>query len=169
MKSVSVSDLLNSNDNNNRTFETAKFIEITNNTVKFGSSVYQFRNVTGFKVGKIPKNKFPFQPVIILIIGGALTVAFVVGWFLLLLALFLIYRHFTQTQYYGLSLFLNSGQERFFVSSDKSFLQDIVSVLYEFMENKRDEAVFIDMSNRSINVGRDLHGNATTGDENTMT
>ena len=25
-----------------------------------------------------------------------------------------------------------------------------------------------DMSNRSINVGRDLHGNATTGDENTV-
>ena len=51
---MSVTDLLDSSDNK-RTFETAKNIEITKNTVKFGSSVYQFRNVTGFRVGEIPK------------------------------------------------------------------------------------------------------------------
>lgn len=163
---MSMTDFLNSNDNNNRTRETAQLIEITNNTVKFGSSVYQFRNVTGFRVGKIPKNKFPFQLVMILTIGGTLTVALVIGWFLLLLALFLVFRHFTQTQYYGLSLFLNSGQERFFVSSDRKFLNKIVSILYDFMENNRDEAVYIDMSNRSVQVGGDFHGNAVTGDDN---
>ncbi|MBD2610179.1 hypothetical protein H6G94_02625 [Nostoc punctiforme FACHB-252] len=104
--------------------------------------------------------------VLVLTIGGILTVAFVVGWFLLLIAIFLVVRYFIQTQYYGLSLFLNSGQERFFMSSDKSFLMQIVSVLYEFMETEREGTINIDMSNRSVTVGRDLHGKATTGDKN---
>ena len=81
-------DLLDTSDSK-RTFETAKAIEITKNTVKFGSSIYQFRNVTGFRVGEIPKKKFPFQSVIVLTIGGFLTLAFIIGWFLLLIAYFL--------------------------------------------------------------------------------
>jgi Family of unknown function (DUF6232) len=163
---LSVTDLLDSSDNK-RTFETAKNIEITKNTVKFGSSVYQFKNVTGFRVGEIPKEKFPLMAVLVLTIGGILTVALVVGWFLLLIAIFLVVRYLIQTQYYGLSLFLNSGQERFFVSTDKSFLMQIVSVLYDFMETQGEGTVNIDMSNRSVTVGGDLHGKTTTGDKNT--
>lgn len=163
---MSVTDLLDSSDNK-RTFETAKNIEITKNTVKFGSSVYQFRNVTGFRVGEIPKNKFPLMPVLVLTIGGILTIALVIGWFLILIAIFLVIRYLSQTQYYGLSLFLNSGQERFFVSTDRSFLMQIVSVLYDFMETQREGTVNIDMSNRSVTVGGNLHGTTTTGDGNT--
>ncbi len=163
---MAITDLLDSSDNK-RTFETANNIEITRNTVKFGSSVYQFRNVTGFRVGEIPKDKFPLMPVLILTIGGILTIAVVIGWFLLLIAIFLAGRYFTQTQYYGLSLFLNSGQERFFISADRGFLSRIVSVLYEFMETEREGIVNIDMSNRSINVGGDLYGNPITGNKNT--
>ena len=105
--------------------------------------------------------------VLVLTIGGMLTVALVVGWFLILIAIFLVVRHLSQTQYYGLSLFLNSGQERFFVSTDRSFLMRIVSVLYDFMETQREGTVNIDMSNRSVTVGGNLDGNAITGDGNT--
>jgi hypothetical protein len=162
---MAVTDLLDSSDNK-RTFETSKSIEITKNTVKFGSSVYQFINVTGFRVGEIPKNKFPLMPVLILTIGGILTVAFVIGWFLLIGAIFLVVQYFTQTQYYGLSLFLNSGQERFFLSNDKSFLMEIVDSLYKFMETDSEGSITIDMSNRSISVGGDLHGKAIMGNQN---
>ncbi|MDF5722138.1 MAG: DUF6232 family protein [Rhizonema sp. PD37] len=166
-KAVAVLDLLGSSEDK-RTFETADYIQITRNSIKFGSSVYQFRNVTGFRVGEIPKYKFPLQAVLILTIGGFFTLAFFVGWFLLLFAAFLVIRYFMQTQYYGLSLFLNSGQEKFFVSSDRNFLIKIVSVLYEFMENQREGSVYIDMTNKSVTVGGNLHGNATTGDDNTI-
>jgi Family of unknown function (DUF6232) len=159
-------DLLDSSDNK-RIFETANNISITKNTVKFGLSVYQFKNVTGFKAGDIPKDKFPTMAVLVLTIGGFLTVALVIGWFLLLAAIFLIAKYFMQTQYYGLSLFLNSGQERFFVSSDKNFLFKIVDALYDFMENQQEGTINIDMSNRSVTVGGSLIGKATTGDSNT--
>jgi hypothetical protein len=165
-KKLAVTDLLDSSDNK-RIFETANNIEITKNTVKFGLSVYQFKNVTGFKAGNIPKDKFPTMAVLILTIGGFLTVALVIGWFLLLAAVFLIAKYFMQTQYYGLSLFLNSGQERFFVSSDKDFLFKIVDALYNFMENQQEGTINIDMSNRSVTVGGNLHGKTTTGDSNT--
>lgn len=163
---MAVSDLLDSSDNK-RVFETANNIEITKNTVKFGLSVYQFRNVTGFRAGEIPKDKFPLMTVLVLGIGGILTIVLVVGWFLLMAAAFLVMKYFIQTQYYGLSLFLNSGQERFFVSSDKNFLFKIVDALYDFMENQQEGTINIDMSNRSVTVGGNLHGKATTGDSNT--
>lgn len=162
---MALADILDTNDSK-RTFETSKSIEITKNTVKFGSSVYQFRNVTGFRVGDIPKNKFPLMPVIVLTAAGMLTIALGFGWILLIIAIFMVVGYFNQTQYYGLSLYLNSGQERFFVSTDKNFLVQIVSVLYDFMESQSDGTVNIDLSNRSVNVGRDLHGTANTGDKN---
>lgn len=173
---ASITDLTGAGESD-RTFETAKVIDITRNTIKFGDSVYQFRNLTGFTVGTIPKDKFPFQSILFLLIGGVLTVAFVVGWFLLLFAAFLVFKHFTQVQNYGLSLFFNSGEEKFFVSSNRSFLMDIVSGIYKFMEDDRYESLRINIAeayinpqiDKSVNVGGDLHGIANTGDSNTLT
>jgi len=160
-----------------RTFETARYIEITRNTVKFSSSVYQFRNIAGFNAGKIPKSPFPLQLVLALTVGGLLVMiiggAFspglsLVGILSILGACILIFMHFNQTPLYGLTLFLNSGQERVFISDDRKFLIKIVSTLYKFMEEPVGGAVYIDMSNRSISVSGNFEGRAITGDENTV-
>jgi hypothetical protein len=172
---MSVANLLETD--NKRTFESAKNIEITKNTLKFGSSVYQFKNVTGFRVGEIPKEKFPILPVLVLTSVGTLTIALGFGLVLIIIAIIMSVVYFTQTQYYGLSIYLNSGRELFFKSENRNFLLKIVSDMYEFMESQADGSVLIDMSsstthldnsNRSINVKGDLHGKASTGDQSSI-
>ncbi len=149
-----------------RVFESAKLITISKNSVKFGSSVYQFKNITGFKVGEIPKTRLSWSTVIGLIIVGLVIINFnkLVGIGLLALAIFLLYKHFTQIQYYGLIIYFNSGQSHIFTSKDKSFLMDIVNPLYDLMETSQEGTIHIDMSNRSVNVEGDLQGNAVAGD-----
>lgn len=172
---MSVANLLETD--NKRTFESARNIEITKNTLKFGQSVYQFKNVTGFTVGEIPKNKFPLLPVLVLTSVGTLTIALGFGLILVIIAIVMAVSFFMQTQYYGLSIFLNSGRELFFKSENRNFLLKIVSDMYQFMESQADGSVLIDMSsstthydnsNRSINVEGDLHGKASTGDQSSI-
>ena len=148
-----------------RQIEKSKFINITKNTIKFGDSVYQFSNVTGFEVGEIKKADFNWLVLFILVVLGFATLAFAgIGLIFLGLAGFSIYGHFIVPQSYGLSLYLNSGRETFFTSTDKRFLGEIVTTLYQFMEEDRLGSVSIDLSNRSIHVEGDFNGAATLGD-----
>jgi hypothetical protein len=166
---LSFSNLISS-QSEPRIDETDKFIKITKNTVQFGSSIYQFKNVTGFKVGHLPKKKFPLFLVLFLGVGGLGLISYVGSWGLvfLLAAVAVAVFHLSKVQYYGLSLFLNSGQESFFVSSDKNFLHKVVLTLYEFMEEDRDGVVNIDMSNRSVTIGGDNHSPMNLGDHSTV-
>ena len=158
-----------SQNGTNRIFENANEIEITKNTVKFGNTVYQFRNVTGFTVGSIPKSPFPLLPV--LISGGLSLFGFGfsagIGVFFLFVVIVMVGVHISQPQKYGFILHLNSGQERIFTSTYETFLMRIVSPLYKFMEEDTAGTVTIDMSNRSITVTGDVHGSSiTTGNSN---
>jgi hypothetical protein len=149
-----------------RSFEQEKQILITKNVIKFGKSLYQFRNVTGFKVGDIPKKSFPFSAVFACFIVAFLLTSFNQNFLAFIfwgLIAFLVYRHFTQTQYYGLTIYLNSGHQRIFVSSDQQFLNRVVDTLYNFMRQVQEGSVFVDFSNKSINVEGDLTGSASTG------
>jgi hypothetical protein len=178
-------------DENGNKFETAKEIEINRSIVKFGTSVYQFKNVTGFEVGVIPQNKFPVLLFSVLTILGVLvmSIAFslysilpsrtlndsggfmlfvALGLSALLIAVSMIVGYGRQSTKYGLTIFLNSGQKNVFVSQDKSFLMDIVDSLYSFMKQEQVKSLLIDMSNRSITVGGSIGGSATAGDKNWM-
>ena len=167
---------LKSDLNKDRILETAKEILVTKKTVTYGSSVYQVRNITGFKAGKIPKEKFPFQSVIGLVAVGVVLISFTAwGWLLLILAGFLIYQHFSQTQYYGLSIFLNSGKELFFRSPDQTFVDKAVAQVYRLMEGQLEGSVKIDILNTdahyhegpTITAGGNITGLAI-GNENTV-
>ena len=135
-----------------RSFETAAVIEITKNTIKFGSSVYQSRNLTGVTVSSTPKQKFLLYLGLILIVTGFLSFALaaVLGCFLLALAIFLLFAHFNQSQLHGLRFFLNSGQEILFLNNNKSFMIEIVEDIYRFIETENDLAMVIDQSTSTI-------------------
>lgn len=172
---MAVNNVVNQDENGNR-FETAKEIEINRSIVKFGTSVYQFKNVTGFEVGMIPRGKFPFQRFVILIILGLASFATPsgasVGVILLCIAgglfIFLYIFYLGVSTRYGLTIYLNSGQKSIFVSRDKDFLMAIVENLYMFMQKEQAKSLLIDMSNRSITVGGSIGGSATAGDRNWM-
>lgn len=156
--------------------------------VKFGTSVYQFKNVTGFEVGVIPQNKFPVLLFSILTIFGSLVLfitfsiysilpgrtlnnsegflLFVaLGLLALLIAVSMVLGYASQSTKYGLTIFLTSGQKSVFVSQDKSFLMDIVDSLDSFMKEEQAKSLLIDMSNRFITVGGSIHGSAIIGNK----
>lgn len=182
---MAVNNVTKQDDNGNK-FETAKEIEINRSIVKFGTSVYQFKNVTGFEVGIIPKRKFPallfgmltMFGILVITIANVLSSIFqesqpfqpliIAGFLALLMAIFILIGHVNQPIIYGLTIHLNSGQNSVFVSRDKSFLMKLVDSLYSFMKEEEEKSLVIDMSNRSITVGGSIHGSATAGDKNWM-
>jgi Family of unknown function (DUF6232) len=152
---VLINDLLKQDDSK-KVIENPKLIEFSTKTVRFGNSIYQLRNVTGFEVGEIPKQKLQIMLVIGLIIGGCLLLAIGVGLILLGIAAWMIFSHLTQAQKYGFILELNSGGNTSFINSDKIFLGNIVSNLYQLMEGDIDGFV-VNWQDRTVNIYGDAH------------
>lgn len=162
-------DELLEQSNGNAQVEKSKSVEISRNTIRFGQSVYQFRNFTGFEVGEIQKPKFSWMLFFLFIIGGiAAMPLFGAGLILIGIAIYRLYRHVVAPKNYGLSLFFNSGERRIFISNNKGFLSDITKALYRFLEEDRAETINIDLSNKSINVNGDFVGNAVIGEDNLL-
>ncbi|MCC3414951.1 MAG: hypothetical protein JGK24_20420 [Microcoleus sp. PH2017_29_MFU_D_A] len=157
-----LNDLLKQDDSK-KVVEDAKFIEFSKRTVRFGDSLYQLRNVTGFEVGKIPKDKFPTLIVLGMLLAGTALLVVGIGIILIGIAGWMIFSHFTQPQKYGFILTLNSGESISFISRDKLFLGNIVSALYQLMEGEID-GVTINFQDRSVNIHAPFKGIAATGD-----
>lgn len=77
------------------------------------------------------------------------------GVVLVLLAIGGIYFNISQPKRYGLELYVNSGDNKIFITRDLDGIKKVVSVLYEFMENDKEGSyvINIDQSNVSIGVG----------------
>jgi hypothetical protein len=158
-----INDLLKQDDNK-KIIENPRLIEFSTRTVRFGNSIYQLRNITGFEVGEIPKQKLQLMLVIGLIIGGCLLLAIGVGLILLGIAAWMIFSHVSQTQKYGFILELNSGGSTSFINSDKIFLGNIVSNLYQLMEGDIDGFV-VNWQDRTVNFHGDVnHSTVNSGD-----
>jgi hypothetical protein len=148
-------------------------IEITKNTVQFDSDVYQFRNVTGFGVCPVPTAKVP---------SSWIWFSFIFGIFgtmnsslnsdqktgaMLILAFGIVSLAFNKLwpPKYGLKLYLNSGSPLpIFITRDVPGLKNVVSVLYDFMENNLEGTYTIHVQDRSIRIGGSVGGSATAGD-----
>jgi Family of unknown function (DUF6232) len=154
-------------DDSKKVVEHPKLIEFSKRTVRFGDSIYQLRNVTGFEVGEIPKQKLQILLVLGLIVGGVLLLAVGIGLVLLGIAAWILISHFGQTQKYGFILELNSGGTTSFVSSDRKFLGEIVSALYRLMEGDID-GLTVNWNDKSVNVYGAVQGIISTGDRASM-
>jgi Family of unknown function (DUF6232) len=157
-----LNDLINQDDSK-KIVENPKFIEFSARTVRWGDSIYQLRNITGFGVGEIPKQKLQILLVLGLIIGGILLLAIGVGIVLLGIAAWMLISHFSQTQKYGFILELNSGGTTSFVSSDRKFLGAISSAFYKLMEGDID-GLTVNWTDRSVTVHGEVRGAISTGD-----
>ncbi|WP_293127155.1 hypothetical protein [Microcoleus sp. bin38.metabat.b11b12b14.051] len=147
-------------------------IEITKNTVKFGSDVYQFRNVTGFGVCPVRTFKVP-----LLLIG----LFFIVGLFLFIFynddhgqksagfaMIFIAFLAFIYNMFwpltYGLKLYLNSGSPLpIFITSDMRGLKKVVAVLYDFMESNEEGRYVVYSNDNSIKIEGGIGGSFTGG------
>ncbi|MEC4892525.1 MAG: DUF6232 family protein [Oscillatoria sp. PMC 1051.18] len=157
-------------NNQNVSFEKAKYINITKRTVKFGADVYLFRNVTGF--GLYTPKKFNIIPIPIigaLFLFGLGLASFepTMGWgiLLLLLGIGAIVLNVSQPDRYGFELVLNSGDHKVFETHDLNGIRTVADTLYKFMESNEEGGYTINIQDKSITIGENATGTFNTGDK----
>lgn len=137
-------------------------IVVTKKVVKFGSYVYQFRNVTGFGVANVKTpNKVPPLVISILLFLSAILFsqsdpkAQGFGLLILLLGCAGVIDNLLQPKRIGLELYVNSGDNVIFITVDKSGIREVISQLCEFMESDIEDikVINIDQSRATIGIG----------------
>ncbi|MCC3447809.1 MAG: hypothetical protein JGK04_09605 [Microcoleus sp. PH2017_39_LGB_O_B] len=135
-------------------------ILVTKKVVKFGSYVYQFRNVTGFGFAKV-KTPYKVHPLVILIllILGAILVKQSdqtlqqSGIAISVLGCAGVIDNLMQPKRIGLELYVNSGDNVIFVTADKSGVRDVISQLCEFMESDTEDIKVININQTHATIG----------------
>jgi hypothetical protein len=148
-----------SGDDNTKIAESS-VIYITNKTVRFGDDVYQFRNVTGFGIGKVKSKTIPFLFILILFCLGVFILknsSDFSGQLCLYISIAALLFNILRPRLYGLKLYLNSGDAQIFVTSKTLWLENCVAKLYDFME-KAEEGSFM-----TIKIGGHMTGNIVQG------
>lgn len=155
-------------NNNDTDIVDKAAIYINKKTVQFGQEVYQFHNITGFGVSKVKTGKVP-----ILVIAGL----FILGLFSLNLntqaafgfviaAIVCIFVNLGIPQQYGLGLYLNSGQQKIFVTSDQTGLRKVVESLYKYMNSDENQGTYVVTVVRGNINGNYIGGNAVNNNLN---
>ncbi|MEG4577382.1 DUF6232 family protein [Microcoleus sp. N3A4] len=146
-------------------------IYITKNTVKFGSEIYQFRNVTGFGISRVKTYKLPFQWILGFFVIGLVVANYfknemrAAGIIIAVVAIICLILNSFWPEKYGLKLYLNSGSPLpIFVTTDMKGLEKVVYVLYKFMESNAEGSYVVYSSDRSIRIEGNFEGNFIGGD-----
>ena len=129
-----------------------KIITITNRTVRFGRTVYQTHNVSGFSEGEVDIGTIPWMLLLLLTIAIYITRIFsaeisnVCG----VLAIAGIIWNLGKPKHYGFLLTLNSGHQRLFITKDQDGLKKVISVIYNLIETEEEATYQISVTNSEI-------------------
>ena len=144
----------------NITLEQNKVITVTKRTVRFARTVYQIHNIVGFSEGEVEIGSFPWILIIIVLFLGSMIYSFngFVGGLMVLSAIGGAVWNFVKPKHYGLLLTLNSGDKKLFTTTDKPGLKQVISVIYDFIENQKDATYQISINNSQVK-GNFVQGN----------
>lgn len=141
-----------------------KYLSISKRTVRFGTRVYQIRNITNIAMLVIqPTHTFTIQGFIVSGISFFILmsidngVAKLLGFLALLVFSFGIYERVSKHPKYALQIETSSGSQNLISSSDKSFIEKIISKIYMFMDDDEQDANYVfNLEDRSISVKGDV-------------
>ncbi|MBD1921292.1 hypothetical protein H6F77_09330 [Microcoleus sp. FACHB-831] len=155
--------------NNTDPIKRNESIYITKKTVRFGSDVYQFRNVTGFGVAEFkPANIIPIKFILIIFVIGLIfgNIPDTRSWgiTIVLFSLFGIILNTFQPNQYGLKLYLNSGGGPIFLTRDMEGLKKVVQNLYKFMDSDKEGSYIVNVQDSSIRIDGSVGGSVIKGD-----
>lgn len=142
-------------------------IYVSKKIIKFGDVVYQFCNVTGFKITEVnvinpPGSTGRFFIYFLLAFFGAF-LAFTninfLGLFLLTIVVIVMLNR--ELRKYGLEVSMNSGEKAVFTTNDLKGLKTVIAELSKFIEseNERENCV-IDINARKITFARYIENQA---------
>lgn len=140
--------------------EKSSSIKINKKTVSFGSEVYQFHNVTGFGLSKVPhkRNYTLIALACFSLLFGLLTFNLYSpkyrGVLIIIFSSFLLLGEtfFSIYSTYVFKIYLNSGNCISFATRDRAGIKKVVSKLYDFMQNEKENSYEITVNHNSINI-----------------
>lgn len=147
-------------------------IYITKKTVQFGQEVYQFHNITGFGVSELARVLLPIQLILGLFLFGLFAANFpdssarTFGIFMVIVSIVCLIYNQTQPRKYGLLIHLNSGGLKFFSTTDKQGLKQVVATLYEYMDTDKDLGTYVVNFVQGNVTGNFIGGNARENNVN---
>jgi Family of unknown function (DUF6232) len=138
-------------------------LAFTGKVLVFKDTVYSLRNISSVQFSDNTKTFTKKIPIWYWIIFGLgiVTIPIIVGIFLLLWFLWLLYEHnkskVSIQEEYGIVIEMNSGSSSVFLSSQKTFVLDVIYKLYEILNMEETQPLVFDFSNnvtndKSINV-----------------
>jgi Ribosomal protein S8 len=140
-------------------------IYITKKIVKFGDVVYQFCNVSGFKITGVDIiNPLVTTGIFVLFFIG-LVLAFTdikgLGFLLMVTALYAMPNIWVKK--YGLEVSMNSGEKAVFTTNDIKGLKEVIAELSKFIESDNEtENCVIDINDRNISLARYIENQEIT-------
>jgi hypothetical protein len=141
-------------------------IYVTKKIIKFGDVVYQFCNVTGFKITEVNVINPPAGNTgifFIFFIGSLLVFTNInLGLFLFTIPGVIVMLNIGLRKY-GLEVSMNSGEKAVFTTNDLKGLKTVIAELSKFIEseNERENCV-IDINARNITFARYIENQART-------
>lgn len=148
-------------DNEARTVKTS-LLKIINNTVVFGNSVYQIRNICTVELADLTQEHLINQTVpreywFLLALGVVLISFYGLGILLLIFVAWLFWKHSKleksqKVERYGLRIGMNSGEGVILTSSSKDFVLKIIVTLYGIINTEESKAVAFNFETLSVSV-----------------
>jgi hypothetical protein len=134
-------------------------ITVTNRTVRFSKTVCQTKNISSFSEGHVERGLIPWVMIILSAIAGffLFSISRYTGDGSSGLASILILFAFAgglwnigKPKHYGFLLSLNSGDRKLFVTQDTAGIKQVISTIYDFIEDEQDATYQISISNSQI-------------------
>ena len=140
-----MSQIISKDTSSSKTYKDAT-LQIASRTIASQDYVMQISNISQASVGNIPKKKASVMLIVICAIVGLVcmnwgTSGYRTNVLMVLIGLgafaviaYHVYTIYKQTQQYGLTLELNSGNNMFFTSEDRKFLRNVLDLIDQRMQ-----------------------------------
>jgi hypothetical protein len=129
----------------------------TGKVLVFKNTIYYLRNITSIRFSdntQILTKKLPVWYWAILVFG-IVTIAMLVGVFLIIWFFWLLYNHFQNRvqvkEEYGMIIEMNSGSSSVLLGSKKEFILEVIYDLYEILNAEESQPMLFDFSHNVMN------------------
>jgi hypothetical protein len=147
---------------------------VTGKFLVFKGTLYQLKNIASLQFTDNTQIYIKKTPVFywILLVVGIVTIYIIIGIFITIAAIWLLYKHYqtrTKTiEEYGLEIIMNSSSRTVLLSQNKKFVLEVLLGIYDMIDAEDPRPISFDFGNysidQSINVGQSINSALVSGE-----
>lgn len=153
-------------------------LKIIDNTLVFGNTVYQVRNISSVTLADLSEiyavnTNVPASYWFLVALGVVLLFFFFIGIFVLIYAAYLFLQHgqlekSRTVERFGLKIVMNSGESMILTSKSKDFILSIILSLYRVLNSEKPKAITfnfetLQIEDNSTNIGQSYGSTVVSG------